>query len=92
MRRIFAGIGCAMLLAGHAWAAPNSITLRVPGMTCPACPITIKKTLLKQPGITAVNVMYAKKELVVKFDDGKISPAAIMKSTASVGFPSQIAK
>jgi mercuric ion binding protein len=81
-----------MSLAGSAWAAPKSITLNVPGMTCPACPITIKKTLMKQPGVTAVNVVYAKKELVVKFDDAKTNPAAIMKSTASVGFPSQIAK
>ncbi len=92
MKRMFAVIGCGMSLAGSAWAAPKSITLNVPGMTCPACPITIKKTLMKQPGVTAVNVVYAKKELVVKFDDAKTNPAAIMKSTASVGFPSQIAK
>ncbi len=92
MKRMFAVIGCGVLLAGSAWAAPKSITLNVPGMTCPACPITIKKTLMKQPGVTAVNVVYAKKELVVKFDDAKTNPAAIMKSTASVGFPSQIAK
>ena len=92
MKRIFGVVGCGMLLAGSAWAAPKSITLNVPGMTCPACPITIKKTLMKQPGVTAVNVVYAKKELVVKFDDAKTNPAAIMKSTASVGFPSQIAK
>jgi mercuric ion binding protein len=81
-----------MLLAGTAWAAPKSIVLAVPGMTCPACPITIKKELLKQPGVTAVNVMYAKKELQVKFDDAKTTPAAIMQSTASVGFPSQLAR
>ena len=92
MKRMFAVIGCGVLLAGSAWAAPKSITLNVPGMTCPACPITIKKALMKQPGVTAVNVVYAKKELVVKFDDAKTTPSAIMKSTASVGFPSQIAK
>ena len=92
MKRMFAVIGCGMSLAGSAWAAPKSITLNVPGMTCPACPITIKKTLMKQHGVTAVNVVYAKKELVVKFDDAKTTPSAIMKSTASVGFPSQLAK
>lgn len=92
MKRIFAAIGCAALLAGPAWAAPKSITLAVPGMTCPTCPITIKKTLMKQPGVTAVNVIYAKKQLQVKFDDAKTTPAAILQSTAAVGFPSQIAK
>lgn len=92
MKHAFAVIGWGMLLTGSAWAAPKSITLRVPGMTCPACPITIKKALLKQQGVTAVNVIYAKKELEVKFDDAKTTPAVIMNSAASVGFPSQLAK
>jgi len=75
-----------------AWAAPKSVTLDVPGMTCPTCPVTIKKALLKQPGVTAVIVRYEKKQLEVVFDDAKTNPTAIMKSTASVGFPSQSAK
>lgn len=85
-------LALGMLLAWPAWAATKSITLQVPGMTCPACPITIKKALLKQPGVSTVSVMYAKKELAVKFDDAKTTPAAIMKATESVGFPSQLAK
>lgn len=92
MKRTLIWAAGAMLLAGTAWAAPKSIVLAVPGMTCPACPITIKKELLKQAGVTAVNVIYAKKELRVKFDDAKTTPAAIMRSTASVGFPSQLAR
>ena len=92
MKRTLTVVGGMMFLASSAWAATKSITLQVPGMTCPTCPITIKKTLLKQPGVSAVSVMYAKKELVVKFDDVSTTPAAIMKATASVGFPSQIAK
>ena len=85
----------ALLIAGlasAAWAAPKSVTLAVPGMTCPTCPVTIKKALLKKQGITAVAVRYQEKKLVVSFDDAKTTPEAIMKSTAAVGFPSQIAK
>ncbi|MHB8303135.1 MAG: mercury resistance system periplasmic binding protein MerP [Acidobacteriaceae bacterium] len=74
------------------WAAPRSLTLDVPGMTCPTCPITVKKALLKQPGVTGVAVQYQKKELVVAFDDTKTNAAAIMKSTASIGFPSTVAR
>ncbi|HET9088531.1 MAG TPA: mercury resistance system periplasmic binding protein MerP [Acidobacteriaceae bacterium] len=92
MKHKLVSIALGMLLAGPAWTATKSITLQVPGMTCPTCPITIKKTLLKQPGVSAVNVMYAKRELAVKFDDAKTTPAAIMKATASIGFPSQLAK
>lgn len=93
MKRIH-GIATSLLLlfTSMAWAAPKSVTLDVPGMTCPTCPVTIKKTLLKQAGVTAVTVRYEKKQLEVTFDDAKTDLTAIMKSTASVGFPSQPAK
>ena len=92
MKRMFAVMVCAGLVPAAMWAAPKSITLDVPGMTCPACPITIKKTLLKQPGVTSVAVRYQKKELVVAFDDAKTNASAIMKSTASIGFPSTVVR
>ena len=34
-------------LSSPFWAAPKSVTLAVPGMTCPTCPVTIKKALMK---------------------------------------------
>lgn len=79
-------------LTSAAWAAPKSVTLAVPGMTCPTCPVTIKKALMKEQGVVSVTVRYEKKELIVSFDDAKTTPDAIMKSTAAVGFPSQIAR
>jgi mercuric ion binding protein len=79
-------------LSSSLWAAPKSVTLAVPGMTCPTCPVTIKKALMKEQGVASVTVRYEKKELIVYFDDAKTTPDAIMKSTAAVGFPSQIAR
>jgi mercuric ion binding protein len=92
--KLIHGITASLLVTvgSAAWAAPKSVTLDVPGMTCPTCPVTIKKALLKQLGVTAVTVRYEKKQLDVAFDDEKTNPTAIMKSTASVGFPSQPAK
>ena len=52
----------------------------------------VKKTLMKEQGVANVTVSYEKKELIVSFDDAKTTPDAIMKSTAAVGFPSQIAR
>jgi mercuric ion binding protein len=79
-------------LSSPLWAAPKSVTLAVPGMTSPTCPVTIKKALMKEQGVASVTVHYEKKELIVSFDDAKTTPDAIMKSTAPVGFPSQIAR
>jgi mercuric ion binding protein len=93
LKRLHGAAVCVMAMATSiAWAAPRSVTLDIPGMTCPTCPVTIKKALMKEQGVTGVAVHYEKKELVVAFDDAKTTPAAIMKSTAAVGFPSQIAK
>ena len=79
-------------LSSPLWAAPKSVTLAVSGMACPTCPITIKRALMKERGVASVTVHYEKKELIVSFDDAKTTPDAIMKSTAAVGFPSQIAR
>ena len=93
MKRILGIVASLLpLVTSPAWAAPSTLTLDVSGMTCPTCPVTIKKALLKQPGVTAVTVRYEKKQLDVAFDDTKTNPAAIMKSTASVGFPSRPVK
>lgn len=80
-----------VLTSAAASAEPKSVTLTVPGMTCPTCPVTIKKALLKEQGVSGVTVIYDKKELTVGYDDAKTTPTAIMKATASVGFPSQVA-
>jgi mercuric ion binding protein len=50
--------------ASPVWAAPTTVTLAVPGMTCPTCPLTIKKALLKEKGVEGVAVHYEKKELL----------------------------
>jgi mercuric ion binding protein len=44
-------------------------------MTCPTCPVTIKKALMKEQGVASVTVRYEKKELIVSFDDAYIASA-----------------
>ena len=76
-------------LSAPAWAASKTVTLNVPGMTCPACPITIKKALNKVSGVSKVEVSYEKKEARVTFDDGKTDTKALVKATTDAGFPSK---
>jgi len=58
-------------------------------MTCPACPITIKKALEKVQGVSKVDVRYEKKQVLVTFDDAKTNTDALVKATTNAGFPSQ---
>ena len=76
-------------LSAAAWAASKTVTLNVPGMTCPACPITIKKALNKVDGVSKVEVSYEKKEARVTLDDAKTDTKALVKATTDAGFPSK---
>lgn len=88
--RLIAGLG--FLVSCSAFAQIRTITLSVPGMTCPTCPITVKKALLSEHGVTAVAVHYEQKRLEVTFDDASITSQAIVNATGKVGFPSQLVR
>lgn len=91
MKKVIAAIVSALVLASlPVWAALQTVTLAVPGMTCPVCPITVKKALQKVNGVTQVEVSYEKKEAVVTFDDAKTTVESLTKATAGAGYPSTV--
>ncbi len=89
MKQLFATIVLAAVVA-PVWAATQTITLAVPGMTCAACPITIKKAISKVEGVSKVNVTFEPREAVVTFDDAKTSVQKLTKATEDVGYPSSV--
>lgn len=90
-KRLSCFIFAALLMPAHAvFAAPKTVTLDVPGMTCELCPITVKKALQKVSGVSKVDVSYEKKEAVVTFDDSKAKVDALTKATGDAGYPSTV--
>lgn len=79
-------------LSAPAWAAPRTVVLSVPGMTCPVCPITVKTALQRAPGVEQVTVNFSRKEIRVRYNDAKTNVAALEKVTARAGYPSHIEK
>lgn len=77
-------------LAGTALAADKTVTLSVPGMTCSACPLTVKQALQRVSGVEKVAVAFEPKEAVVTFDDAKTSVDKLREATANAGYPSQL--
>lgn len=73
-----------------ALAATKTVTLAIPSMSCPVCPITVKKALRAVPGVSKTDVIFAKKEAVVTYDDAKTNVAALTKATTDAGFPSTV--
>jgi mercuric ion binding protein len=89
LKTLLAAVIGALVWLAPAWASPQTVTLNVSGMTCPACPITVKKALEKVPGVSKVDVRFEKKQVLVSFDDAKTDTNALVKATTNAGYPSQ---
>ena len=88
MKKLAALVALAAIVATPAWAAIQTVTLSVPGMTCAACPITVKKALTKVEGVSQVDVSFDKREAVVTFDDAKTTVQKLTEATTNAGYPS----
>lgn len=90
MKKLISLIALMGALSSPAWAATKTVTLAVPGMTCAACPITVKTALAKVAGVEKTDVSFEKREAVVTFDDAKTTVAALTKATTGAGYPSTV--
>src|SRR2546427_1150875 len=89
LKNSIAAVVAMLVSIAPAWASPKTVTLNVSGMTCEACPITVKKALQKVPGVSKVDVRLEKKQVLVTFDDAKTNTDALVKATTNAGYPSQ---
>ena len=74
----------------HTLASQKTVTLGVPGMTCGACPITVKKAISGVDGVTRTEVDFDKRQAVVSYDDAKANVQQIMQATANAGYPATL--
>lgn len=89
MKKLFASLALVAVVA-PVWAATQTVKLSVPGMTCAACPITVKKAISKVEGVSKVDVTFDKREAVVTFDDAKTTVQKLTKATEDAGYPSSV--
>jgi len=89
VKKLLAALGLVVVTA-PAWATTRTVTLSVFGMTCAACPITVKHALSKVAGVENANIRFEQREAVVTFDDSKTTFQALTKATAAAGYPSSV--
>ena len=73
-------------------AMPQTATLNVQNMTCELCPITVKKSLERMPGVSQVRIDFAKKTATVTFDADQAQVSALVQATTDAGYPSTLRK
>ena len=76
------------IFVSNAEAATQTVTLSVPGMTCAACPFTVKAALSKVEGVSKTDVIFDKREAKVTFDDATTNVQQLTKATENAGYPS----
>jgi mercuric ion binding protein len=92
MKKVLAWL-CAALVAASplaALGASQTVTLDVKNMTCAACPITVKKALMKVPGVERAAIDLDTQTAVVTFDPDKTNLEALTKATGNAGYPSSL--
>lgn len=92
MKKILAWL-CAAFVAATplaALGATRTVTLDVQNMACAACPITVKKALMKVPGVESATVDFDAKTATVTFDPDKTTVEALTKATGDAGYPSSL--
>lgn len=69
-----------------------TVTLDVPGMFCPTCPFTVRKSLEKLDGVGEVKTSSETKTAIVIYDPSKVNVDGLIKATTEVGYPSTVHK
>jgi mercuric ion binding protein len=93
MLKLLGAFTLSFIIASPVWAAAQTITLQVPGMTCAACPITVKKSkksLTRVDGVIEARVDYDQRAATVTFDDSKTNLRALTQATTDAGYPSRL--
>lgn len=90
MKKLLIATALFLFVSLPALAAPQTVTLSVPGMTCSACPITVKAALNRVEGVTSVDVRYEERDATVTFDDEKTTVEALTQATTNAGYPSTL--
>jgi mercuric ion binding protein len=89
MRRLLIAVLATMPLVALA-GVPKTVTLDVQNMTCELCPVTVKKSLERVSGVSAVRVDFDKKTATVSYDPDKARPEALTRATTNAGYPSTV--
>ena len=82
--------GKSFYLSGTSFAAKQTITFKVDGMYCSACPAIIKKVLINVDGVKDAIVSYSQKTAVVTFEDTKTEVTNLTEAIAKVGYKANV--
>ena len=92
MRKSLYAVLAALLPLASMAMTPRTAVLDVQNMTCNLCPLTVRKSLQKVPGVTQAQIDFTRKTATVAFDGDRTTTAVLVKTTTDAGYPSTVRK
>jgi len=78
-----------VLLAGVAVAKQSTTTIKVSGMTCDACAITVKAALSRTKGVKSADVNAGKGLATVVYEDSQVTEQQLVDAVTKTGFKAE---
>lgn len=81
-----------LLLAGAAFAKDVTTRIKVSGMTCDACAISVQKSLERTKGVKHAEVSSDKGLATVTYDDAQVNEQQLRDAINKTGFKAETPK
>ena len=81
-----------LLFAGSAVAKDANAQIKVSGMTCGACAVSVKRGLEKTKGVKSADVNAEKGLATVIYDDGQVNEQQLRDAINKTGFKAEAVK
>jgi len=87
--KYFALLAGTLLLAGTAMAKDVTTQIKVSGMTCQACAVSVQKSLEKTKGVKHAEVTSEKGVATVTYDDSQVNDQQLRDAINKTGFKAE---
>ena len=82
-------VAAMLILATAVWAGEVSKDIKISGMTCGACGVTVRKSLEKTKGVKHVEVTTEKGLATITYDDSQVTEQQLREAINKTGFKAE---
>lgn len=84
------GCCCSAPAAAAEAAAEATVTLKVDGMHCASCSVTVKTALKKLEGVRDAQVSAKEKRAHVSYDPARVTPERMVQAVKDAGYDASV--
>ncbi|MEW5976390.1 MAG: heavy metal-associated domain-containing protein [Acidobacteriota bacterium] len=89
MRKTLIVLTNMLLLGGMAMAKEVTTEIKVKGMTCGSCVVSVKKALTQTKGVKSADVSLDKAQATVVYDDAQVNEQQLRDAINKTGFKAE---